>query len=341
MLLGASALAVDELQGTPLISAADSQFGPAIEGAGVDKAGTVYACNFGSELTTAGQVSTTQQEFYKAADAEAYINGIRFNLDSTGAEEAYVADAVLHQVYRLTGRDSATGKFGSSDVFCTDETMLQPNDLAIAPSSGRIFLSGMNYTSDSVVGNGDLWTCDSTGAATRLGQFHRTNGIEVSPDEKTLYLSESENKGGAVVANRILAFDLDAAAGTVANQRLFVDFGELDDTAATDIDGMRTDVGGNLYVTRNGLGKVAVFSPAGELTSYITLSTIDSVATLEFGGPEGKDLHMLGKCKDDETKGCVEVCSGNAVGRAVSDLRKSSGAEPPAGCGKTGLRRRW
>ncbi|KAJ2819318.1 hypothetical protein IWW50_005498 [Coemansia erecta] len=352
-LLGASVFAADELAATPLITSATTKFGSAIEGVGVDKAGVVYATDFGDKLTQAGQVTGSQNLLYQASNTTAYVNGIRFNIDSSGAEEAYIADAALHRVYRLTGRQGADGAFSNNEVFCEDEGILQPNDLAIAPSAGRIFLSGMNYTSDSVVGNGDLWTCDSSGAARRLGQFHRTNGIEVSPDEKTLYLSESQNTGGAVVANRVLAFDLDAATGDVTNKRVFVDFGTLDDTAATDIDGMRAAANGNLYVTRNGIGKVAVFSPAGELVSYITTPSIDFVASLDFGGESGSDLHMVGKCKDDETKGCVDVYNGLTLGRSSRDLRKSSGGSeggseggsdggstaPPAGCGKAGRAR--
>ncbi|KAJ1729649.1 hypothetical protein LPJ61_003421 [Coemansia biformis] len=341
-LLGASALAATELQASPFIAAADSRFGATIEGAAVDRAGSIYAVDFDSSAAQAGLVTGKQRLLFKAPGADALVNGIRFATDKLGAEEAYVVDAAQHQVYRLTGRQGADGTFAGANVFCKDSAMLQPNDIAIAPSSGRIFLSGMNYTSDSVVGNGDLWTCDPTGAAQRLGQFHRTNGIEVSPDETRLYLSEAENKGGAVVANRVLAFDLDPASGAVANKRVFVDFGKLDSTAAADIDGMRTDVNGNLYVTRNGIGKVAVFDPSGQLTAYITTPSIDSVTNLEFGGPKGTDLFIVGKCKADGTKGCVDVYHGTAVGNAFHDLGSSSGAGsvPPAGCGKTGGRRR-
>ncbi|KAJ1826153.1 hypothetical protein LPJ73_009077, partial [Coemansia sp. RSA 2703] len=115
----------------------------------------------------------------------------------------------------------------------------------------------------------------------------------VSPDEKTLYLSESINKGDAPISNVILAFDLDAEAGTVTNERVFVDFAKLDNSVDIDIDGMRTDTEGNLYVTLNGKGQVAVFTPAGELTSYISSPSIQNVANLEFGGPNGTDLYMV------------------------------------------------
>ncbi|KAJ2189130.1 hypothetical protein GGH18_003529 [Coemansia sp. RSA 530] len=53
---------------------------------------------------------------------------------------------------------------------------------------------------------------------------------------------------------------------------------------------------------------------------------------------------MVGRCKDNDTKGCVDVVKGLALGRASSDLRKSKGGETPAlplpGCGKTGRARK-
>ncbi|KAJ2853117.1 hypothetical protein J3B02_003284 [Coemansia erecta] len=281
--LASSVFAANHLQAVPFLGAADSLFGAGIEGAGIDKLGNVYAVDFNDNASSAGQIAPKQSLLFQSSDNESLVNGIRFNIDSTGAEEAYIADATTHQVYKLTSRDKATGAFAKTSVFCHDENMLQPNDIAIASSSGRIFLSGMNWTSDSVVGNGDLWTCDSSGLAKRLGTFMRTNGIEVSPDEKTLYLSEAANAAGSVVSNVVLAFDLDSASGEITNKRTFVDFAKLDNTASTDIDGMRTDINGNLYVTRNGLGQVAVFTPSGELSAYINAISIDYVSNLEFG----------------------------------------------------------
>ncbi|KAJ2798206.1 hypothetical protein H4R20_004905 [Coemansia guatemalensis] len=327
-ILGAGVFAAEK-QVKSFISAADSMFGPAIEGVGVDKAGNIYAVDFNNNLAMAGLVAEKQALLYEATGTEGqmekvHLNGIRFNIGFSGAEEAYIADAGTKIVYQLTERQGTDGTFKNAKLFCADSDMLQPNDIAIAPSSGRIFLSGMSYTSDSKLGDGDLWTCDRRGVARKLDvSLYRTNGIEISPDEKTLYLSEAQNSGGNVIGNRILAFDLDSCSGNVKNQRTFVNFGDLDGTGATDIDGMRADTDGNLYVTRNGLGKVAVFSSTGELTAYISLPSIDSVTSLEFGGTSGSDLYMVGKCKDDENKGCVDVYSSTAKGRAFSDLQGS------------------
>ncbi|KAJ2853987.1 hypothetical protein FB639_006446, partial [Coemansia asiatica] len=292
-----------------------------IEGTGVDSAGDVYAVDFDNDIASAGRLTGEQALLFKSDNSRSLVSSMRFFISNEGKEEAFITDATVHRVIRLYDRDDATGTFASSAAFCKDDSMLEPNDIAIAPTSGRIFLSGMKWSTGSVSGDGDLWTCDSSGGAKLLGTFYRTNGIEVSPDEKTLYLSESINKGDEPVSNVVLAFDLDAESGTVSNKRVFVDFAQLDNSANIDVDGMRTDTEGNLYITRNGLGQVAVFSPSGELTMYISSPSIQDVANLEFGGEGGKDLYMVGKCKSDDNKGCVDVYSGSAMGNAFSKLQ--------------------
>ncbi|KAJ1675599.1 hypothetical protein EV182_000963, partial [Spiromyces aspiralis] len=234
-----------------LITKDNSHFGAGIEGTGVDPNGAVYAVNFNNNKNSTGTIAPQQAEFFtgKPADSvtDAWYNGIRFTYDrESRAAVAYVVDVSNHHVVQVTG--DASGSRSLSKL-CGDPKMLQPNDLAIAYSNNRIFLSGMNYTATSSVGDGDLWTClpGDGGKATLLGKFYRTNGIEVSPDEKTLYLSEAQNKDGTVISNVIWKFDLDAPSGSVSNKQLFVDFGKLDNTAATDVDGMRCDSRGNLY----------------------------------------------------------------------------------------------
>ncbi|KAJ2724250.1 hypothetical protein GGI07_002120, partial [Coemansia sp. Benny D115] len=251
-------------------------FGNTIEGTGVDSAGNIYAVDFNDSIVSAGQLTGKQALLYKSTNSGSLVSSMRFYISSDGNEEAFVTDAMLHQVVRLYDRDATTGAFASNEVFCQDASMLEPNDIAIAPSTGRIFLSGMVWNTETVAGDGDLWTCDSTGKAQSLGKFMRTNGIEVSPDEKTLYLSESKNSNDEPISNIILAFDLDAASGQISNKRIFVDFEALDKTGNIDVDGMRTDTEGNLYVTRNGQ---------------------------EFGGASGTDLYMVGKCSSTEAKG--------------------------------------
>jgi len=43
--------------------------------------------------------------------------------------------------------------------------MVAPNDLAISPKSGYVYVSGQAWTGDTKVGDGDVWLCRKAGEA--------------------------------------------------------------------------------------------------------------------------------------------------------------------------------
>ncbi|KAJ2827230.1 hypothetical protein IWW50_001995 [Coemansia erecta] len=321
-LTAAHSVAIHHAQ--PYLSAHNTTFGALIEGAAVDHHGAFYAVHYNSSKAAVGQAFPAQSQlFADRARPDSWFNAVRFNTDQHGVREAFLGDVANHRVVCV--RDvGGRGTYAHSETFCHSADMLQPNDLAIAHTTGRLFLSGMRFAADSTVGDGDLWTCDAHGVATKLGSFHRTNGIEVSPDERTLYLSEAVDRGGQVVSNVIHAFDLDARTGAIGNRRVFADFGQLDGSASHDVDGIRADVRGYLYVARWGAGKVAVLSPDGRLEAYVQLGTIREVTNLELAGAAGNELFIVGACTDDPAKGCVERWAAPARGRAFSKLHDSS-----------------
>ena len=146
--------------------------------------------------------------------------------------------------------------------------MHHPNDLAIA-SYGTLYASDPNWKN----GTGQLWRIDRDGTTTRLAKdMGTTNGIEVSPDNQTLYVNESQQKN-------IWAFTINADK-SLSNKRLLKKF---DDHG---FDGMRCDVAGNLYVTRYGKGTVIKLSPAGEMLREISLPG-KRPSNICFGGPDG------------------------------------------------------
>ncbi|KAJ2855893.1 hypothetical protein J3B02_001914 [Coemansia erecta] len=315
-----TARSVPVFKAKPYVTVETSMFGPLIEGAAVDKNGNFYAVGFNDTKAATGMAFPMQTLFFQdRAKTKSWFNAIRFNIDPAGVQEAYLGDVEGHRVVRVRDPENK-GRFVHPETFCASPDMLQPNDLAIAHSTQRLFLSGMRFTPNSVVGDGDLWTCDASGKARKLGSFHRTNGIELSPDEKTLYLSEASNRGGKVVSNAILAFDVDVHRGEISRGRVFVDFESLDGSGTDDIDGMRADAHGNLYVARWGAGKIAKLSPAGALVAYIHLSSIDQVTNLELAGPQGKDLFAVGACKSNPKKGCIDRYAVAVEGRAFSKL---------------------
>jgi sugar lactone lactonase YvrE len=103
----------------------------------------------------------------------------------------------------------------------------------------------------------------------------RTNGMMLSRDEKTLYLTN----GGTVVA-----FDV-RPDGTTANQR---EFAKLQGGNG---DGMAIDAEGRLYVTAGNAG-IQVFSTEGKYLGTIPLPR--SASSVAFGGPGKKVLYGKG-----------------------------------------------
>jgi gluconolactonase len=121
------------------------------------------------------------------------------------------------------------------------------------------------------------------------------NGLATSPDDKTLYLIEADNRTDR---NRcILAYDL-SADGTPGNPRRLIDF-----YPGRSGDGMAVDAQGNLYVAA-GLHKtrgssetldtrpgIHVFSPQGKLLAYVETPE-DTITNCRFGGADLKTLYI-------------------------------------------------
>ncbi|CAI2175394.1 3854_t:CDS:1 [Funneliformis geosporum] len=317
------------LDASPLIISSNSEFGGAIEGASVDVNGEMFATNFDAKSFEIGRITPSQSLYHTSTSIGTSFNGIRFiPLTKSQVEQgiksvAFLANPKENQIAKIV--EDKDGNIVQS-VFCKDKTLFLPNDVAFSYDNSKIYISAQNFTDDTVIGDGGLWICDGkSGEIIQLESLGRTNGVEVSPNETTLYLSEAFNKGGKVISNKIWKFNIDKGTGKVSNQELFVDFEKLDGTQAVDIDGMRTDIDGNLYVTRNGEGQVVVFSPKGSILSRIKLSSIIKTTNLEFGGKDGKTLFIVGACKDDDTKGCVDTIQNDIPGRAFSALKSLNG----------------
>ena len=190
-------------------------------------------------------------------------NGIVF--DKKGA--MYVADYAGHNVLKI---DMKTKKV---EVFAHEPKMSQPNDLAIAPD-GTLYASDPNWEK----GTGQLWKIGTDGKVTKLaGDLGTANGIEVSPDGKTLYVNES-------VQRNVWSFPI-KADGTLGEKKLLKKF---DDHG---FDGMRCDADGNLYITRHGAGTVVKLSPEGKVLKEIDVLG-KRPSNICFGGPDGRTAYV-------------------------------------------------
>jgi gluconolactonase len=238
-------------------------FTAGIEGPNCDKDGNVYVVNFEKEGTIGKVTPKGKAEVFVTLPGKSTGNGIVF--DRQGF--MYVADYVEHNVLKIDMKTKAI------TVFAHEPKMHQPNDLASAPD-GALYASDPDWKK----GTGQVWRIDRDGKVTLVSPNMGTaNGIEVSPDGKTLYVNES-------VQRNIWAFPI-KADGSLGDKKLlkkFDDFG---------FDGMRCDVDGNLYVARYGKGTVAVVSPKGEVLRDIDVLG-KQPSNVCFGGPDGKTVYV-------------------------------------------------
>lgn len=259
----------------------EGSFTKGIEGPAVDADGNLYAVNF-QEQGTIGRVTPEGEASLFVRLPEGSVgNGIRFNQ----ARDMLIADYPQHNILKVNMADQ------SISVFAHNDAMNQPNDITIT-SNDVLFASDPNWSE----GTGQLWRIDPDGSTTLLEEnMGTTNGVEVSPDEKTLYVNES-------VQRKVWAYDL-SPDGQISNKRELITFPDFG------MDGMRCDIAGNLYITRHGKGTVVKLSPSGEILQEIKM-TGELPSNIAFGGPDGRTAYVT-----LQDRGCVETFRVEEPGR--------------------------
>ena len=238
----------------------EKSFTSGCEGPAVDKNGNIYAVNFLKEGTIGKVTPEGKPELFVELPNGSTGNGIRF--DSRG--NMYVADYTGHNVLKV---DMATKKI---TVHAHEPTMSQPNDIAI-DSKDRIYASDPNWKEKT----GRFWRVDTDGKVTLLDSLGTANGIDLSPDEKILYVN---------AGREIWAYDL-SNDGEVSNKRKLIEFPDFG------VDGMRCDVKGNIYIARFGKGTVAKITPQGTIEKEVTL-TGKKPTNVAFGGKDGRTVYV-------------------------------------------------
>ncbi len=258
-----SAQAAEEKLYEPVALTPIGAYTEGIEGPAVDTDGVVYAVNFARQGTIGRTTPDGKSEIFVELPNGSIGNGIRF--DRRGG--MFVADYTNHNVLRV---DLKTKKI---TVFAHEPKMNQPNDLAIT-RDGTLYASDPNWKEST----GQLWRIDRRGKTTLVAEdMGTTNGIDVSPDGKTLYVNESSQRN-------IWAFNIDGDGG-LSRKRLLIAFPDFG------FDGMRCDVDGNLYVTRYGKGMVAVVSPDGKVIREVPVLG-ERPSNICFGGPDGRTVYV-------------------------------------------------
>lgn len=257
-------------------------FTSGIEGPACDANGNLYAVNYARQHTIGKVTPDGTASVFVELPTGSIGNGIRFNSEGF----MFIADYTNHNVLKV---DMATRNIS---VHAHEPTMNQPNDIAIG-ANDILYASDPNWAEST----GQIWRVDTDGKVTLLEtDMGTTNGIEVSPDEKVLYVNESAQRN-------IWAYDL-SSEGEISNKRLLIQFPDFN------MDGMRCDIEGNLYVTRHGKGTVAKLSPAGEVLLEVPL-TGKLCSNIAFGGPDGRTCYVT-----MADRGNVEVFRADLPGRS-------------------------
>ena len=114
-------------------------------------------------------------------------------------------------------------------------------------------------------------------------ELSRPNGIAFSPDEKTLYVPQSDAKKAVLMAYPVLE------DGSVGPGKVLYDFtADVSKKLPGLPDGMDVDKHGNIFCT--GPGGVTVLTAEGKLLGRI--STGEATSNCTFGGPDNSILYI-------------------------------------------------
>lgn len=196
---------------------------------------------------------------------------------------------------RLTQIDLNTGDVKVLADNYQGRALGAPNDLCV-DSRGFIYFTSRSVKETSNVNA--VFRIDRDGKlAEILGEpdIDMPNGVEVSPDDKYLYLVESDGRAGK--SRCIRRYDLQPD-GTVKNGMVLIDF-----APGRSGDGLCLDSAGNLYIAA-GLHKtrgtsetldtkpgIHVFTPDGKLVGYVPTPE-DTITNCTFGGPDRRTFFV-------------------------------------------------
>jgi gluconolactonase len=204
----------------------------------------------------------------------------------------------------LVKTDMSTGKSYILTGLYNGQPYNALNDLSI-DEQGRIYFSDPRYLGHEPIFQPGyaVYRLDTDGSVHRIiSDGGKTNGVLVSPDQKTLYVVSNDNgwfdfqrlqQGEQTYqgAHILWAYDL-AEDGTVSNRRVFKDYSKDRDPACSGPDGLVADVDGNIYAAERCEHRpgISVYSPTGEELVYI--STGEELPT-NVGFGRGDDSNLL------------------------------------------------
>jgi len=211
---------------------------------------------------------------------------------------------------RVSVTDLRSGSYRVVAYFHENRQFNAPNDVAI-DHSGRIYFSDLRLFGPETIEQriNAVYRIDPPAAGAKglwpltriLGDNSKMNGVELSPDGRTLYVGLCDPGTNALGEQGVPALDRTGAGGLVAYPldasgqpgapRVLLD---LEKSGC--VDGMATDTEGDLFLALpsapSGAG-IYVMTPRGELAARLPLPNRESPVNLGFGrGPEAGTLYV-------------------------------------------------
>ena len=177
--------------------------------------------------------------------------------------------------FRLDPETGATSLIAHVEL---DDPQTRMND-GYVDARGRFWAGTMGM--GGVRERGGLYRLDPDGGVTKhLVGVHISNGIDWSPDGRTMYYADTG-------LGRVDIFDFDEARGTLTNRRPFVTIHE----DAGFPDGLVVDAEGGIWLALWEGGAVHRYRPDGSLDISVPMP-VTLVTKCAFGGPDLTDLYI-------------------------------------------------
>lgn len=230
-----------------------------------------------SEFLNPSGLPAEEASFSRAPGANGLIMGEEFN-------HIYIANhskrAIIAMDLRSKGETVLANNFEG-------KKFSSPNDLVLSNSGSVYFtdppfgLNGTNASPDKEISVNGVYRLDPDGFTYRIiDDLSLPNGVDLSPDEKTLYVLVSDGP-------YVMAYDL-SPEGNVTNPRKFYDYSlSIEAGKEGSPDGLDVAADGTLYLT--GPGGVHVVTSTGNILGIIDPGSRIANVTI---GENGTMLYM-------------------------------------------------
>ena len=249
-------------------------------------------------------------------------------------------DLVLHgsAIYISGNKYNSEGTDKDGQVWMCDmagqatvlDTMGRTNGIAINPEGTFLYVTEA-YNKAFVPITNKIWKYPITSAQTTGNQLKKRaysgkcskpkpEPITPSPPaEESQILAPPAGESEIPIGGTPVPLPSVVSGIDVAGKTLVYEYTDMAEFTQVDLDGMRFDVEGNLYCTRNGGSSISVFDKSDKLVDTIT-TTLSKITNLEI---INKVIYTTVACTEEYGvgSGCVETFPAKAEGDIYTKLK--------------------